>query len=65
MYNQNESAGHGLDLVAEIIQRGRDHGLPPYLQWRVECGLPNATEFKDLEKVWDSDAMDKIRATYK
>lgn len=39
----------GLDLLSMDIQRGRDHGLPPYLHFRTFCGLAAVTTFEALE----------------
>ncbi|XP_012941550.1 peroxidase-like protein, partial [Aplysia californica] len=41
--------GSGFDLVALNIQRGRDHGLPPYTKFRNFCGLRPLTGFNDVE----------------
>ena len=40
--------GMGLDLPAVNAQRGRDHGLPPYNDWRDHCGLPRVTSFTSM-----------------
>ena len=48
-----------MDLVALNVQRGRDHGLPPYLEWRKICGLPSVTNWQEMAAVVDRPNVSK------
>ena len=39
----------GMDLVALNTQRGRDHGLPGYIQYREICSVGKVQSWDDLE----------------
>ena len=54
-----------LDLVALNIQRGRDHGLPGYNEWREYCGLPRLRNFEDLSSVVDPLAARNFSRLYR
>lgn len=45
----------GLDLVALNLQRGRDHGLPGYTEWRQVCGLRRPRSWEDLQSIMEPD----------
>ncbi|CAB0031277.1 unnamed protein product [Trichogramma brassicae] len=41
-------AKHGMDLVSLNMQRGREFGIPGYMEFRKLCGLPWSDSFEDL-----------------
>ncbi|XP_073436974.1 peroxidasin homolog [Dendrobates tinctorius] len=54
-----------LDLAAINIQRGRDHGIPPYNDYRVFCNLTSAQDFEDFkDEIKNQDIREKLRSLY-
>ncbi|NWZ44536.1 PERT peroxidase, partial [Brachypodius atriceps] len=54
-----------LDLSSLNLQRGRDHGLPGYNEWREFCGLPKLETHTDLNTVITNHSVtEKIMELY-
>lgn len=54
-----------LDLASMNIQRGRDHGIPGYNEYRVKCNLPIARSFEDLRnEISDAGVRKKLKEIY-
>lgn len=53
------------DLAAFNLQRGRDHGLRSYNDYRELCGMRRVSNFDDLRGEISSDAVrEKLRSVY-
>lgn len=56
----------GLDLPAIDIQRGRDHGLQPYVKYRDLCQLRVPKSFDDLHRmdIMSSEVVGRLQSVY-
>lgn len=54
-----------LDLASLNIQRGRDHALPGYTEWRRVCNLSVPEDFDELSSDMSSaDVRDRLNQLY-
>lgn len=62
----NSSENLGLDLVALNLNRGRDHGLPSYIQMRRACtGEKIGDRWSDLLKFFHRHDLLKLKRAYR
>jgi len=61
MFEKPGQKGSGSDIAARNIQRGRDHGLPSYNDWKAYCNQPGTTDF-DLDG--SGGTMNRFRRSY-
>jgi len=54
----------GLDLAAVNIQRGRDHGINSYNDWRSACGLDSFSGWDGLVRLFISRKIMQISRWY-
>ncbi|XP_066945600.1 peroxidasin homolog [Macrobrachium rosenbergii] len=52
------------DLMSLNIQRGRDHGLPPYNTWRRACQLRTFSSFSELSSVMPAEVAQVFQQVY-
>ncbi|XP_076221043.1 peroxidasin isoform X2 [Nomia melanderi] len=64
-FHDGKSNDIAVDYAAQLIQQGRDHGLPPYFRWRSFCDLPDINSFESLRGSMTKDTIEKLRAVYK
>ncbi|TRY75389.1 hypothetical protein TCAL_06346 [Tigriopus californicus] len=61
---QNPRVNYGMDLASLNIQRGRDHGLAPYNEWREQCGLKRFNTFSDMSEVMRDETVTDFQRVY-
>lgn len=59
-----DSDSYGMDIISLDVQRGRDHGLPGYNQYRKICGLTVAASFDDFREI-PKAMIQKLKTMYR
>ncbi|CAB3405165.1 unnamed protein product [Caenorhabditis bovis] len=64
LFSDRGKIGTGLDLISINIQRGRDHAIQPYNQYREWCGLPKLTSFHSVFSDIEPNGLEAISRVY-
>lgn len=54
----------GMDLISLNLQRARDHGIPPYNEYRRICNLTKARSFDDLINETPQHIIERFKKVY-
>ncbi len=55
-----------MDLVSLNLQRGRDHGLPSYVEYRRLCGLADISDWRGLaNNVQNAELVPRLQRLYR
>lgn len=64
LFEEPKKPFSGMDLISLNLQRARDHGIPPYNEFRQKCNLTRARDFDDLASDMPLKVVDKLKAVY-
>lgn len=53
-----------MDLVSLNMQRGREFGVPGYMEFRRYCGLPEAHTFEELFGTMPNETINRYRSIF-
>ncbi len=62
---EEHNTGFGMDLISLNLQRGREHGLPGYNEYREVCGLKRINSFEELDEVMQKGSAQTFEKLYK
>lgn len=54
----------GMDLVSFNMQRGREFGIPGFMEFRKFCGLPTAETFDELFGIFPNETVRRYQSIY-
>jgi hypothetical protein len=64
LFEEPKKPFSGMDLISLNLQRARDHGIPPYNEFRVKCNLTRAKTFEDLASEIPRHIIDRMKKVY-
>nr|ARK19845.1 peroxidase-like protein [Ampulex compressa] len=63
-YYAPNASSLGLDVFSLDVQRGRDHGLSGYIEYRKHCGLSTVSSFNDTIGLFGEAVVQKLQKLY-